>query len=510
MLTSELEVTPDEATTVLYEQIRAGELEKVMPTEDGGRSQDDRTNASPLTLGDLSSGQLVARSPLHNFPAQPTAFIGRGTELAQIETLLATPDCRLLTLLGPGGVGKTRLAIEAATRQAGNFADGVCFVSLAPAETTEVVAVTLAQGLGLQTATDDLWTEMAAWLRPRQLLLVLDNFEQVVMAADSIAHLLQHAPRVKVLVTSRERLSLREEWLMPIAGLLLATGLDSEAGQLFLRSAQRVQPGFTGFGVEEAIATICRQVEGMPLALELAASWVRVVPCAEIARQIGGNFDFLTTGLRNLPERHRSMRALFEQSWRLLSPVEQGVLMRLSVFRGGWKLEEAAPVTGATLALLLGLVDKSLVHTAGQHRFDLHELVRQYAAEQLVASGEDDMIRKRHYTAYLHLFRTADSHLRGPEAAPWFAGLEVEQDNLRAALEWTLEAARYRMWHGWSLPPTGSGAARTEIRCGQVACCCCLTATSLPTHLRLALWIILNASSAHIPEEFQPVNRCYR
>ena len=192
---------------------------------------------------------------------------------------------------------------------------------------------------------------------------------------------------------------------------------------------------------EEAIAAICRQVEGMPLALELAASWARVMPCAEIARQIGENFDFLTTGLRNLPERHRSMRALFDQSWRLLSPVEQGVLMRLSVFRGGWQLEEAAPVTGATLALLLGLVDKSLVHTAGQHRFDLHELVRQYAAEQLAASGEDDLIRQRHYAAYLQLFRTADSHLRGPEAATWFARLEPEQDNLRAALQWTLDSS---------------------------------------------------------------------
>ena len=221
---------------------------------------------------------------------------------------------------------------------------------------------------------------------------------------------------------------------MPIAGLSLAEGLESEAAQLFLRSAQQVQPGFTGRGQEEAIAAICRQVEGMPLALELAASWARVMPCAEIARQIGGNFDFLTTGLRNLPERHRSMRALFDQSWRLLSPVEQGVLMRLSVFRGGWQLEEAAPVTGATLALLLGLVDKSLVHTDGQHRFDLHELVRQYAAEQLAASGEDDLIRQRHFATYLRLFRTADSHLRGPEAATWFARMEAEQDNLRAAL----------------------------------------------------------------------------
>ena len=215
------------------------------------------------------------------------------------------------------------------------------------------MAVTLAQSLGLQTTTGDLQAEIADWLRPRQLLLVLDNFEQLVMAADSIAHLLQHAPRVKVLVTSRERLSLREEWLLPIAGLVWPTGWRVKPGSCScaLHNRSSLTSRDRGAGSRRSRRS-ASQVEGMPLALELAASWVRVMPCAEIARQIGADFDFLTTGLRNLPERHRSMRALFDQSWRLLSPVEQGVLMRLSVFRGGWQLEEAAPVTGATLALL--------------------------------------------------------------------------------------------------------------------------------------------------------------
>ena len=144
-----------------------------------------------------------------------------------------------------------------------------------------------------------------------------------------------------------------------------------------------------------------------------------------------------------MPERHRSLRSLFDQSWRLLSPLEQGVLRRVSVFRGGWTLDEAVQVAGATLPILVGLVDKSLVRTNGQGRFDLHELVRQYAAEQLGASGEVDLIRQRHHAAYLQLFRTGDSHLRGPEAANWFARLEAEQDNLRAALQWALDEARY-------------------------------------------------------------------
>ncbi len=146
---------------------------------------------------------------------------------------------------------------------------------------------------------------------------------------------------IKLLVTSRERLHLREEWLMPVAGLALAEGLLSEAGQLFFRSAQRVQPGFSSYGHEEAIAAICAQVEGMPLAIELAASWVRFMPCAEIARQLAQNSHIFTTSLRNVPERHRSLRSLFDQSWRLLSAAEQGVLRRVSVFRGGWTWKKA-------------------------------------------------------------------------------------------------------------------------------------------------------------------------
>ncbi|MFN8491778.1 MAG: BTAD domain-containing putative transcriptional regulator [Caldilineaceae bacterium] len=437
LLTAELDVLPDEATMVLVEQIRAGNLRST--TVDLRNHPVDE----PILVNRKS--EIVNR---HNLPSQPTPFIGRSAELAQIAQLLTNPDCRLLTLLGVGGIGKTRLALEAAARQMDTFADGVCFVALAPVEAVELVTVTMAQSLGLQTNSDDLLAAIAAYLRPRHLLLVLDNFEHLLPSADLITHLLQQAPRLKVLVTSRERLYLCEEWLLSIAGLsfsgdMVATGLAGEAEQLFLHSAQRVQPGFLGQGQGAAIVTVCRQVEGLPLALELAASWVRVMPCDEIARQLQANFDFLTSAVRNLPDRHRSMRALFDHSWRLLSPVEQGVLMRLSVFRGGWHMAEAVPVTGATLALLLGLVDKSLVRTNGQQRFDLHELVRQYAAEQLMSSGEGAEIRQRHYTAYLQLFRTADSHLRGPDAAAWVMRLEAEQDNLRAAMQWVLDEARY-------------------------------------------------------------------
>ncbi|MFN8464547.1 MAG: BTAD domain-containing putative transcriptional regulator [Caldilineaceae bacterium] len=453
LLLSELGVAPDEMTTMLYERILTH-----------GQDSEAVDGATCIKLpaklpADYHQDATLPNTRLHNLPRQPTPLIGRSAELAQIASLLSNPDCRLLTLVGVGGIGKTRLAIEAGQRkleaavgathrlesqiQALQFPDGICFVALAPVEKAERVLATIAQSLDLKIISSNPQAELAAYLQARRMLLILDNFEHVTEAAVPIAHLLQDAPNIKIVVTSRERLCLREEWLLPIAGLALGEGLAGEAGQLFLRSAQRVQPAFTGREQEPAIAAICEQVEGMPLAVELAASWVRVMSCAEIARQIGKDIDVFTTTLRNLPERHRSLHSLFDQSWRLLSPVEQGVLRRVSVFRGGWSLDEAAVVAGATFTLLVGLVDKSLVRTNGEGRFDLHELVRQYAAEQLIASGEVDLTRQRHYEAYLQLFRTGDVHLRGPESATWLARLQPELNNLRAALHWTFAKARY-------------------------------------------------------------------
>ncbi len=519
LLSSELAVLPDETTTALAEQIRTGELERVT------RWQGDTVTFTPEHSYTPSPPHPVTLSPLHNLPPQPTPFMGRGTELTQIIRLLTNPDCRLLTLLGVGGIGKTRLAIEATQRivegsSAGPnrlFCDEACFVSLAPVEAIELLIVTIAQSLGLPTNSSALAADVAAHLRSRRLLLVLDNFEHLLEATETVTYLLQNAPQLKILLTSRQRLHLREEWLFPVSGLALtgaamlqegsSHGIAGEAGALFVESAQRVKPDFLAQGQETAIATVCRQVEGMPLALELAASWVRVMPCAEIARLIQVDIDFLSTSLRNLPERHRSMRALFDQSWRMLSPVEQGVLRRLSVFRGGCQLEEASAVTGATLSLLLELVDKSLLRANGEQRFDLHELVRQYAAEQLLISGEDEQIWQRHYDTYLQLFRTGDSYLRGPGAEPWIKRLEAEQDNLRAALQWTIDEARYSdtqwlliasIWY-WVI--TGKwyefGRWPTQLLPYRHL---------LPPSLHLTMLINMYAFVRAV-EEFQPINR---
>ncbi len=460
LLATELAVPPDEMTTALAEQIRNGEL----------RFTSDELRASTTT----EQAFVTRNSKIVNMPAQSTPFIGRAAELAQIEGLLTNPDCRLLTLLGVGGVGKTRMALAAATQQASRFADGICFVELAAVGAADLLLVALAQSLGLDTVSSDLPAQVAAYLQPRRMLLVLDNFEHLLAGAETVAHLLHRAPQIKVLVTSRQRLQLVEEWLLPLAGLALTGGVESDAGALFLRSAQRVHTGFRANGQEASIAAICRQTEGMPLALELAASWVRVMSCAEILRQMSQPLDFLKTALRNLPERHRSIYALFDQSWRLLTPEEQRVLRGVSVFQGGWTLAEAAQVLaldeGAGVAarppflhyLLLALVDKSLVQCDEQPRFRMHELVRQYAADQLAASGEAEVIRHRHYNTYLHLARTADQQVRGPAVVEWFARLEAEQDNLRSAWQWALDTEHFAeaAWLGIALCHTWHVRAR--------------------------------------------------
>ena len=448
LLHDELDAPPDAATTELAEEIRAGEPDK----QSGKRG--DRTTVSLPPLLPLSRSSL---------PPQPTPFIGREAELAQIETLLANPDCRLLTLLGVGGIGKTRLALEAARRllesasipnpQSPIPPNGVCFVPLAPVEESELLPVAIAQALGLPNSGGDPLAQISGWLQGRSLLLILDNFEQVMEGGETVAELLRAAPGLKILLTSRQRLGLLEEWLLPVGGLSSRSGLGDEAGQLFLRSARRVKPDFAAEGQEEAIAAICRQVEGMPLALELAATWVRVMPCAGIAHQIGSDLNFLSSDLRNLPERHRSLRAVFDQSWRLLSAQEQELLSRVTLFRGGWALDEAAALAQATPLLLGSLVDKGLLSTDARGRFAIHELVRQYAAAHLAAGGEADDLRRRHFALYLALARWADAHLRGPAAAHWYARLDAERDNFRAAWEWALTTGHWEeaAWLGVAL-----------------------------------------------------------
>jgi len=371
-------------------------------------------------------------------PLSATPFIGRAAELAEIAGKLADPDCRLLTLVGPGGVGKTRLALAAARAQQQAFADGAIFVPLAAIEDADGLALAIAKALNQPlTGADPVERQLQHLLHAREMLLVLDNFEQLVAGAPVLADWLAGAPGLKLLVTSRERLNLAEEWLYPVSGFSTA-----QAIHLFGQTAQRVNPKFDLAGQAAAASEICRLVDGLPLAVELAASWTRLMPCDRIAQQIRQDFDFLSAGPRDAPERHRSLRALFDHSWQLLSPPEQAALARLSTFRGGFAPQEAAAVTGAAWPVLVGLVDKSLVVAQANGRYDLHELTRQYAAAKLHEANGEPAARQQHLDTYLALAERLDAQLHGPDGIAAYARLDQEQDNLRAALRWGLETGQ--------------------------------------------------------------------
>ncbi|MCA9906908.1 MAG: diguanylate cyclase, partial [Anaerolineae bacterium] len=249
--------------------------------------------------------------------------------------------------------------------------------------------------------------------------------------------LLKHAPGVKLLATSRERLQLIEEWIVPVHELPAA-----QAIQLFEQTARRIAPDFTLDGQMDAVSAICERVENLPLALELAAGWLPMLSCAQIAEHIQRDIDFLAANVRNVPERHRSIRAVFDHSWQLLSPAEQNALMRLSVFRGGWTVDESEPVARAGLPLLRSLIEKSLVRSAGDGRYDLHELIRQYAEEKLRAAGLEIETRERHAETYIALTDKILAQVIRPETNLDLGRVETERDNCRAILSWTLETGR--------------------------------------------------------------------
>jgi predicted ATPase len=383
---------------------------------------------------------------MKNLPAPRTSFVGRASELDEIDRLLGDPGCRLLTLVGPGGAGKTRLALEAAARRIERYPHGVHFVPLVSVASPEFLAPAVAESI--QFAVDGAHSGFSAqeqlldYLGERSMLLVLDNFEHLVDGADLLGEIIERAPKVELLTTSRERLNVQSEWVLDVHGLGLAENGNGSSGalRLFVERATQVVAGFSLDEDERAEAhRICTLVEGLPLGIELAASWVSMISCAEIAEEIERNIDFLETSMRDVPERHRSLRAAFDQSWRLLSGEQQDVLARLSVLRGDYGREAAVAVAGADLRLLSDLVSKSLVRRSDFGRFELHELLRQYAAERLAASpGEERDARERHARHYAAMLMERQAALMGRELAVARDELRGELDNLRAAAEWIL------------------------------------------------------------------------
>jgi predicted ATPase/class 3 adenylate cyclase len=385
---------------------------------------------------------------IRNLPAPRTSFVGRADELASIDRMLDESDCRLLTLVGPGGVGKTRLALEAAARRIDRYQHGVHFVPLVGVPAPDLLAPAVAESLQFQV--DNAHSAISArdqlvdYLRERATLLVLDNFEHLLDARDLLTEVIEQAPQVELLTTSRERLQVQSEWVLDLEGLGNGSGNghagDSAAVRLFVDRARQVDSGYALSNEERPhVERVCRLVNGMPLGIELAAAWASTLPCSEIADEIERNLGFLETTMQDIPERHRSLRAAFDHSWRLLSDDERRMFSRLAVFRGSFARDAAAAVAGAGLSELHGLVNKSLVRRAGLGRFELHELLRQYAGERLAAEqAELADARERHARFYLGMVAARAEALLGEHMMEARDELRVEVDNVRAAAEWAV------------------------------------------------------------------------
>jgi predicted ATPase/DNA-binding SARP family transcriptional activator len=456
LLEEELGVEPEEETTALFAAIRARELAPLAAAAPPAPSP-------PALVPD------VPAPIVHNLSVETTPFVGRQAELAVLHDYLLHPDVRLVTIVGPGGMGKTRLALAAASQmlpvdgqEPGAPYAGVYFVSLAPLATSDQLAPAIADAVGFSLETDaderrHSRQQLVDYLREKRMLLVLDNFEHLLDGSDLITEIIQTALGVNVLVTSRQRLALREEHLLVIPGLdyplpPLATDVSVDriaafaAVQLFVQAARRLQHDFVLAGDNaRAVAEICYLVEGMPLALELAAAWVEVLPLAEIAAEIRKNLDFLESDIRNVPRRQRSMRAVFDTTWQLLGQDEQEIFARLSVFRGGFTREAVEALTGTSLRLLTRLADKALLQfDRVQNRYYVHELLRQYAGAKLAEDPEGAAeTYHRHSDYYCCWLQDMEPALKGAQQERALAALEMEADNVQLA--WS-QAVQQEQW----------------------------------------------------------------
>lgn len=451
--------------------------------------------------------------PPNNLSGELSPLIDRETERAEIIALLMEPQMRLLTLTGIGGTGKTRLARAAASESLVSFADGVYFIELGAIENPELILPVIGQTLGVrEEGGKSLREQLADYLRDRRMLLVLDNFEQITEAAPLIGELLTNSINLKIVVTSRVRLNLRFERELivqplgvPVDKELSAQELSAYPSiELFIERARTVKPGFVLTESNAAAAAqICRRLDGLPLAIELAAVRVKLLTPQAILTRLNNSLKLLTGGARDLPERQQTMRGAIAWSYDLLDENEKKLLNRLAVFAGGLTLEGAEAVVNAldadseidVLDGVSSLVDKSLLvqreQSDGESRFRMLIVVKEFALEKLDESGEANEIKRRHATFYAALAEEAEPELVGEMAAEWFEKLEQEHDNLRSALEWSLDrepetalriaGANYRFWlrrgylaegGGWleqALEKSGT-AAESEPKLRAKAC----------------------------------------
>lgn len=461
ILAGELGAEPAPDTIALYQQIRSGSF----------RVEHSASNLQPS-----------------NLPTPTTPFVGREEELAQLIGRLENPACRLLTLIGPGGIGKSRVALRVAENQIGSYLHGVYLVPLAGSESAEALPSTIITALGLELSSkSDPKQQLFTSLQDKEVLLVLDNFEHLLDGTGLLAAILRHAPRVTLLVTSRERLKLQSEWIFTVEGLPFpeadrAAGIEQySAVTLFVQTAHRIRASFVLDETNKPfVARICRLVEGMPLAIELAAAWIPVLEPEGIANAVEGSLDILEADLHDLPERQRSMRAVFNASWKLLTAEEQVSIQRLSVFRGGFNLHAAENAFGISIKMIRALVNKCWVQPEMGGRFQLHELVRQYAFERLrAARGLWQSAGEDHSAYFCRYLKEREKNWDDRRQREVYSEIEADIQNIEAAWKWALDQSRLDLigqaleslcnYYDWSgRIGAGEAASRTASECLDV------------------------------------------
>ncbi len=412
--------------------------------------------ARAVALDLLGAHDPTAPAARHNLPAETTPFIGRDVELAEIQRLIA--EQRLLTLTGPGGIGKTRLALEAAAAALDDFEHGVYFVSLAPVESGERIVMAILEALNLPLSTEERpAAALQRYLRRKQMLIVLDNFEHLLENAALVSELLAAAPDLKILATSREKLGLHGETALAVGGMSLGSQQTPDAEQsdavlLFLQRARQARPGMDlGKQDQAQVVEICKKLGGMPLAVELAAGWLHVLSVREIGAELEAGLDILTTRDRDVPARHRSMQDVFDHSWVLMNEAERDMLKALSVFRSGFDRAAARRVAGATLQSLADMVDKSLLqYDPGASRYTIHELLRQHAQIRLDEAPEAGAAAREAHAAYFAEFMAQRwEHLKDSRQLAALQAIEADIDNIRLAWQYCLaqkDVVRIRMF----------------------------------------------------------------
>lgn len=407
-----------------------------------GTSRRTEAIAKARRLGLIDGQATTAPSTLnHNLPTIATPFLGRDDEIEHLTDLLTQPNTPLVTVLGPGGMGKTRLAIELGHQLLDQFPDGVYLFELASLDQADLIVHTVLQTLQLSSQSDAAAKQtLFDYCRQKRQLFIFDNFEHLLDGALFINELIRAVPDLRVVATSRERLNLYGEMVYDL------TGLQQQAADLFIASAQAMKANVRIEDSERGdVQRIVQMVGGMPLAIILAAVWVDLLTIHDIAEEISHDLDILTTEMGNLPERQRSIRAVLAATWQKQSIKERSVCRSLAVFRGGFTREAAKQVAGASLSLLAGLVNKSLLRRTDSGRYELHELLRQYAAEKLDEAGETDEVRNRHLAFFRELAEEAEPKFQGSEQAMWLKKLNIENGNLYAALAWSLKGGDAEM-----------------------------------------------------------------